>query len=281
MNGFRHLPPAGVAYDWRLVRRLGSLMAPVRLYFRYEAQGLFHIPPGPHLLVANHNGGKLPLDMLLFGDAWHRHFGFSRKLFVLMHDLLFNPTLQMASGFSRIGGVPAGRDNVARLFASQHPVLVLPGGDHETFRPFSERHRIDFAGRTGFAREAVLSRVPLVPVVTIGSHEMFFILTRGERVAKAMNLKRWFRANTFPLVLGFPFGLYLGPLPSPFPLPTKVISRVLPPIHLHEAEADHPAFSEEDAHNPAAMKRAAKVVTKRMQVALDQMASERRFPIIG
>lgn len=281
MTSLKDHAPAGSAFDWGALRSASPYITPLRAYFRYETFGFEHIPATPHLLVANHNGGKLPLDMFLFGDAWHRHFNFERHLFVLMHDLLFKHSKWMAQQFGQIGGVPAGSDNMSRLFASGHPVLVLPGGDHETFRPYSERHRIDFSNRTGFAREAIRHHVPVIPVVTIGSHEMFFILTRGERFARAVNLKKWFRATSFPLVLGFPFGLYLGPIPSPFPLPTKVITKVLPPIHLWEEEHDHRAFSADESSDRTAMSEAARVVTHRMQQAMDEMAKARRYPIIG
>ena len=58
-------------------------------------------------------------------------------------------------------------------------LLVYPGGDHETYRPTWESAKIDFAGRTGFARLAIEHGVPIVPVVAIGGQETALFLGRA------------------------------------------------------------------------------------------------------
>ena len=52
----------------------------------------------------------------------------------------------------RMGQVPASVENAGRALDEGLPVLVYPGGDHELFRPWLDRNRIDFGGRKGLKR---------------------------------------------------------------------------------------------------------------------------------
>ncbi|MFZ0227280.1 MAG: glycerol acyltransferase, partial [Mycobacterium sp.] len=68
---------------------------------------------------------------------------------------------------------------------------------------------------------------------------------------------------------GFPFGLSTV-LPVNLPLPTKIVTQVLPPIDIVAAFGEDPDVAEVDAH-----------VRSVMQHALDALAAERRLPVIG
>lgn len=264
--------------DVAAVRLLSSPVAVMEKYFRYELRELSHMPRGATLIVGNHSGGKLPVDMFLFARRWYEHFQWQRPLRFLAHDTLMKIA---KTSLNRIGAVHASPANAHQIFERDEALAVFPGGEYETFRPYSERYKVDFSGRTGFARLALKARVPVTPIVTAGSHELFFILTRGEKLGRLLGMKKFFRFSGFPISLGFPFGLYLGPLPSPFPLPAKITAQVLEPVHLWKEERDHRAYSEDDLTDHAALKEMSLVVQNRMQLAMDILASERRFPVIG
>jgi 1-acyl-sn-glycerol-3-phosphate acyltransferase len=238
------------------------------------------VPDGPTLVVGNHSGGKIPIDVFLFGASWHKWFDYSSPLFFLVHDMLIRPIPWIRNSIRRLGGVRAARENAIEILRRGQRVMVLPGGEYETFRPYRERNRIDFGERTGFIRVALQAGAPITPVVSIGGHEIFYILTRGEGLARRL-LPTAFRAQSFPIAFGLPFGLYVGPIPSPLPLPARIVNEVLPPIHLDREEADHPAFRPDDGDDPVKVRHMYKVVTSRMQAALDRLAAERRFPVIG
>ncbi len=272
--------PTGIDLD--AIKRLHPFLRNFgRAYFRYRCTGFENVPPTPTLLVANHSGGKIPVDMFLFGSAWYDHFGYTRPVRALLHDILFNMNAWIGKSLFRIGCVPASVKNAHHLFDGGESVLVLPGGDYETFRPFRERYLVDFGGRSGFARVALRSGVPITPCVTVGSHEIFFVLRRGERLARIFRFKRFFRANAFPIIFGWPAGLYFGPLPSPLPLPAKIETEIMPPLYWDRAEEDHRAFTQADADNPEAVKELALVVQRRMQARLTELGSRRRLPILG
>jgi 1-acyl-sn-glycerol-3-phosphate acyltransferase len=251
-----------------------------RHYFRHEVRGLGGVVAQPTLLIGNHSGGKLPIDAFLFGIRWHQHFHFDRPLHPLIHDFLFHTPL-LGPELVRLGCMRASQENAQTALEAGRSVMVLPGGDYETFRPYSERHKIDFAGRMGFIRTALRLRVPLTPVVHAGSHELFFVLARGERLAKFLKLPTRMRAHVWPIILGFPGGLYFGPVPAPLPLPSRITTEVLPAMWLEQAEADHRAYTPGDASDPAAVLEIYGVVLARMQGVLDRLASERKYPIVG
>jgi 1-acyl-sn-glycerol-3-phosphate acyltransferase len=143
-------------------------------------------------------------------------------------------------------------------------VLVYPGGDIDTFKPWSERHTVKFGGRTGFVRLALRQQVPIVPVVSVGAHETFRVLTDGHRLAQALHLKQLLRLEVLPVFLCLPWGLWIGPYEMHLPLPSKIRLRVLPPIHF-----DLPPSAADDDDTVHAL---AEQVRCTMQAALDELA---------
>jgi len=107
-----------------------------------------------------------------------------------------------------------------------------------------------------------------VPVVSIGAQETQLFLTRGRWLGKRLGLKRLTRADEVVVSIGFPFGLSVGALNLPFP--AKIVTQVLPAIDVTTQFGKNPDVGEVDAH-----------VRKVMQTALDQLAAERRLPILG
>jgi len=245
----------------------------LRWYFRAEVQGGEHIPAaGPALLVGNHSGGLQAMESLvLFREVLRQH-GRHRALHGLAHNLLFDdPTFRKYAG--RFGALRAGHESARRAFERDALVLVYPGSDLDSFRPWRERNRVVLGGRTGFVRLVLENRVPVVPVVTVGAQEAFYVLTRGEGIARALGLKRLLRTEVFPLALSLPWGLAPATLPY-IPLPTKMVTRFGPPIRF-----DH--LPEDAARDPAIVARCYDEVHATMQGMLDDLAAQRRWPVLG
>jgi 1-acyl-sn-glycerol-3-phosphate acyltransferase len=210
------------------MRSIGEL-AHFLPWFPVEVRGLEDIPPPPAMLVMNHSGGTSIPDVWGFLVAWYRHFGTARPIHPLAHDLVVGQPLT-GGWFERRGVLLANR-RIARRAITEHrrDVLVLPGGDAEAWRPFRARWRVDFAGRRGYARLAVETGVPIVPVAHAGAHETLVVLSRGGKLARRIGLHRIARADIFPVHLSLPWGLAIGPLPH-LPLPTPLRYRVGPAI---------------------------------------------------
>jgi 1-acyl-sn-glycerol-3-phosphate acyltransferase len=272
MMGLRRHPGDWLdAWDPGYIRTtLPALRAMSKVYFRAEVRGLSNVPAeGPALLVGNHSGGTLIADTFVFAQAFYDHFGPLRRFHQLAHDLVFKIPGARAS-LSRYGTVPASPEHMARALERDAALLVYPGGDHETYRPTWESAKIDFAGRTGFARLAIEHGVPIVPVVAIGGQETALFLGQGRRLAKLFRLDELLRIKVFPAQLAPPFGMTILDLPGRIPLPSKIVVRVLPQIDLTDELGSRP--QPDDAYE---------IVTGKMQRALDKLDEERRVPVVG
>lgn len=255
-------------WDPGLTARLIDAAGPVaKRWFRSQVRGLESFPAsGGALVVSNHSGGMLTPDVLLFAAAFYGKFGYDRPLYTLGHDALFVGPLSEWAG--RIGLIHANQQVAARALQTGGVVLVFPGGVYDSYRPTFTQNAIDFSGRTGYVRTAIEADVPIVPAVSIGGQESQLFLTRGTSLAKRLGLKR-LRSDILPLTLGFPFGLSVI-MPANLPLPTKIVTEALEPIDIAARFGANPDIGDVDAH-----------VRSVMQTALDRLARQRRFPVLG
>jgi 1-acyl-sn-glycerol-3-phosphate acyltransferase len=238
-------------------------------WFRGEVRNLGNVPEeGPVLMVGNHSGGNMTPDTFVFTLAFSTYFGVERHFHQLAHNLV------MASPYASLlrsgGTVAASPENSRTALGSGAALLVYPGGDWEVHRPTWERNRVDFAGRKGFIRLALDADVPLVPVVAIGGQETALFLSRGAWLAQLLRLDRMFRLKVLPLSIAPPWGLNVGDFLGHVPLPAKITVEVLEPIGVRAQFGDEPDLNEVYDH-----------VMRVMQDTLDQLAAERRFPVLG
>ena len=246
---------------------MGFLRPLIKGYHRAEVRGLESFPAGGALVVGNHSGGMFAMDVPVFATGFYEQFGYERPIYTLSHDILFKGLTK--DFFTKTGFIPANHDNADEALRSGGVVVVFPGGDYDAYRPTLEENKIDFDGRKGYVRAAINAGVPLVPAVGIGGQESQFYLSRGTGLAKALRLDKLLRAKIMPISFGFPFGLS-AVLPLNLPLPTKIVMQVCEPIDIVARFGPDPDIDEVDAHVRAVM-----------QAALDELAAERRFPVIG
>jgi 1-acyl-sn-glycerol-3-phosphate acyltransferase len=248
-------------------RRLAGILRPIlKGYFRSEVRGLDNIPPGKALVVANHSGGFFALDIQILGVHFYERLGYRRPMYTLSHNLIFT---RINSWFlARTGFIRATHDNALQALRNGAVVVTFPGGDYDAYRPTLRQNVIDFAGRTGYVRAALDAGAPLVPAVSIGLQETQLFLARGTRLARWLGLKRRLRTDIFPIAFGFPFGFIGAPLN--LPLPSKVIIQMLEPIDIVAEFGSDPDVAAVDSH-----------VRSLMQTALDGLARQRRWPILG
>jgi 1-acyl-sn-glycerol-3-phosphate acyltransferase len=239
-------------------------------YYRAEVRDLGNVPPDrPVLLVGNHSGGNVIVDTFIFSLAFSTRFGVERPFHQLAHNLAI--AWPFAGEMLRKSGtLSASHEHAEEALAAGAPVLVYPGGDWETHRPSWQSGKVDFAGRKGFVRLALDAGVPIVPVVSIGGQETALFLSRGAWLAKALRLDRMARLKVLPISIALPWGLNVGDFAGHLPLPAKITIEVLPPIDLEREFGPDPDVDEIYAH-----------VTAQMQEALDGLAAERRWPVIG
>jgi hypothetical protein len=79
-----------------------------------------------------------------------------------------------------------------------------------------------------------------------------------------------FRLKVLPISLAVPWGLNVGDMLGHLPLPAKITVEALPAIDPSTDFGPEPDVSEIDRH-----------VRSEMQGKLDELAAERRFPVLG
>ncbi len=258
------------AVDPAFRERCTEVAERVGAYFDPEVRGLSRLPAhGPYLLVGNHSGGAYTPDVAIFMAAYLRHWGMDKPLRPLAHNLLFSiPAL--GDAFGRLGLVPASPSNAAAVLERGESLLVYPGGDYESQRPYLQSHLVDFGGRKGFIRLALEKRVPVIPFVCHGSNETVITVTRGEKLARLTGLTYLTRTKVLPFRLSVPFGLVPSGLPY-LPLPSKITIEVGHPMAWQ-------GFRPEDAQNPELVDALYADIVGTMQRTLSGLYVERPNP---
>lgn len=259
-----------------------------KYYFRCDLDGWLNVPEEKALFVGNHNG-MITFEVVMLFYAWYKRFGLERRALGLAHNIALNNPL-----FSwicpKIGAIPADPEVATQAIDRGYSLLVYPGGEKESFRPFSKRKEVNFFQRKGFIRLALKSRVPIVPIVSVGAHETYLVLHQGEELAKKLGLYDRFRLHGLPMTPQtiffmwcmatgiFTFApLLLAPLAftsALVPLPAKMNFKILSPIDVcsmvdsKKSEEDNLQFIYDH-------------VLQIMQQEVAQEYSRRKFPIIG
>nr|WP_242019820.1 lysophospholipid acyltransferase family protein [Trichocoleus sp. FACHB-40] len=205
-----------------------------RYYFRVQTDGWHHMPQsGKTLIVGSHNGGLASPDTSMFMYDWFRRFGYDRLIYGLMHPAAWKSPIFAIPG-SSVGAVIAHPKMAIAALQRDASVLVYPGGAEDLFRPYYMRDRIHFAGRKGFIKLALREEVPIVPIISYGAHDTLIVL--ADFYDQVRQLHEWgfpwkldLDTGVFPIYLGLPWVLGIGPLPN-FPLPIQIHTRVCPPI---------------------------------------------------
>ncbi|MDR2985239.1 MAG: acyltransferase family protein [Nocardiopsaceae bacterium] len=179
-----------------------------REWFRVQMRGLEHVPQtGGALVVANHSG-VLPLDALMLQVGMLDEHPAGRNLRMLSADLVYSmPLLGRVARAS--GHVPASPDEAERLLHAGELVGVFPEGFKGIGKLFSDRYHLQRFGRGGFAKTALRTGVPLIPVAIVGAEETYPMVADWSELAARLNLPY------FPITPLFPWFGLLGAIPLP------------------------------------------------------------------
>ncbi|MEW5856096.1 MAG: lysophospholipid acyltransferase family protein [Cyanobacteriota bacterium] len=242
-----------------------------RHYFRVQTGGWHHMPPeGRVLVVGSHNGGLASPDTSMFLYDWFRRFGYERLAYGLMHPSAWKTPI-FAVPAAQVGALIAHPKIAIAALQRGASVLVYPGGAEDMFRPYNQRHQIHFAGRKGFIKLALREEVPIVPIISHGAHETLIVL--ADFYQQVRQLHEWgfpwkldAETGVFPLYLGLPWGVGIGPIPN-FPLPVQIHTRVLAPIVFER-------YGRAAASDRAYVNACYEKVCTQMQLALDGLVRE-------
>ena len=85
-----------------------------------------------------------------------------------------------------------------------------------------------------------------------------------------LGIDRLLRLKVLPISIAIPWGLNVGDMLGHIPLPAKITVECLPPVYLREQFGQNPDVNAVNRH-----------VLSEMQGKLDELAAERRFPVLG
>jgi 1-acyl-sn-glycerol-3-phosphate acyltransferase len=241
-------------------------------YFRMEMEGWDRLPSAPSLLIGVHSGGSLTMDAWTVALQWRRRFGAQRTLRATAHDVLMAAP-GLGDYFRANGVISPSAKAMASALRAGDDVILWPGGEQDAMRNWRKRDQAVLAGRKGFVRFALRNQVPIVPVATVGGHDTVFVLSEGRFLAKWTGLGKRLRGATMPIIAGFPFPLAVEILPMHLPLPAKIRTELLEPIHLDP----DPAKADDEAYVDAMYRE----VQSAIQGGMDRLAARRRFPVFG
>ena len=243
-------------------------------YFRVQTDGWENIPPtGRALLIGSHNGGLATPDTVMMTYDWFRQCGTERLAYAVMEPRIWHFLPGLARLAVQVGTIQP-RPNLIRTALNRDAaVLIYPGGAKDVFRPYSLRNRIYFHGHRGFIKLALQEEAPIIPFISHGAHSTLIVLT--DIYPQMKQLHRWglpwlggMDPGVFPIYLGLPWGISIGPLPN-IPLPIQLHTRVCPPIVFER-------YGTEAASDRHYVEQCYRQVQSQMQRELDRLIAEER-----
>jgi 1-acyl-sn-glycerol-3-phosphate acyltransferase len=248
------LDPFGMDRDYIAKHCRGIARLLHERYFRIEYRGEERLPTEGNAILLGIHRGFMPFDALMLLT----YFVIRRNsiLRVPTHPSLLKTPVPF--NFPMLGGIPAFADNIDHIIRSGQWVLMFPEGITGAFKRYKDAYQLGSSGFREAVECAIRNQVPIVPVVTVGSAEIFPILGKLHWP--------WLQRTTlwpeFPLAPPFPL--------LPIPLPTKWRTQFLEPVHLEQA------YAPEDAGNRDLTTRLGAEIRDRMQAELLGMRAARK-----
>ncbi|HME03460.1 MAG TPA: lysophospholipid acyltransferase family protein [Solirubrobacteraceae bacterium] len=199
--------------------RIVSVLEPLRRLLQPTLYGAERIPDRGVLFVGNHTLYGLIDVPFMLAELWRREV-LVRPLGEHTHYAIpvWRNLLEMC------GMVRGTRDNVRVLMRDGQNVLVFPGGAGEVFKQRSERYKLKWKERLGFARLAIEFGYPIVPFAAVGVEEMFAFVADDSTPGFAAASHLLQRLVGLPLP---PLGVGLAPL---LPRPERLYFWIGEPI---------------------------------------------------
>ena len=228
-------------------------------YWRIEVKGIEHVPRQGRAVVVGVHRGFMPFDGVMLLHLVSREAG--RYMRFLIHPCLIKTPFPF--DFTKLGGIKAGQENSDYVLQHDELLGYFPEGIQGAFRYYRHVYQLGKFGRDEFVKAAIRNQAPIVPVVTVGSADIFPVLAK---------LKwRWWKAYSlwpcFPIAPPFPL--------LPLPLPTKWHTQFLEPWHIEDL------YPPEAADDAAIVRAISQEVRKRMQDAIDDMLRRRKSVFWG
>jgi 1-acyl-sn-glycerol-3-phosphate acyltransferase len=202
---------------------------------------------------------------------WFERLGTERLIYALMEPTIWQVFPGLARLATQVGSIQAHPRMAIAALRRGASLLIYPGGAQDVFRPYCLRNKIYFCGHQGFIKLALQEQVPIIPLISHGAHSTLIVLTDIYPQLQQLHQQGipWLFGIdpiVFPIYLGLPWGIAVGPLPN-IPLPVKLHTRICPPIIFHRS-------GEEAAHDRDYVNECYNKICHLMQLELDRLVKE-------
>lgn len=152
--------------DLAAINRIAARLRRLRDYCRLEVEGLENLPDGPFIVAANHTGWA-GLDYAnLFVTLYDATGRIPR---VAVHPSFFRVAATRDLG-ERLGFFEASVATSTRILDARGIVTFFPEAEEGNFKPIWKRYQLQ-EFKPGFARVALATEAPIVPVAIIGGED--------------------------------------------------------------------------------------------------------------
>ncbi|MDP7723670.1 lysophospholipid acyltransferase family protein [Mycobacterium sp. TY814] len=165
------------------LQKIQAGIEPVVDLYRPYVDGLENLPAdGRFLLVGNHTQQAFA-EILLIPHYVRRAIGTRVRP---LADRRFGERKGLGGDIiAAYGGVVGSPETARELMRHDQTILVFPGGGREIAKFKGEEYRLNWQGRSGFARLAVECGYPIVPVGLVGGDDVYkSLVTRDSRVGR-------------------------------------------------------------------------------------------------
>jgi 1-acyl-sn-glycerol-3-phosphate acyltransferase len=159
-----------------------ALVSGLLWYFHAQLEGADRIPrAGGALLVGNH--AAFGVDSFVLSAVVAEHAG--RYVRFVGEKNLWR-LAPFARFFEAVGALPGDREQVLSALREGELVGVYPGGIVDSLKLRSERHRLMWGQRAGFAQVAMRARVPILPVAGVGIDDTYRVVWRERWIGRRL-----------------------------------------------------------------------------------------------
>lgn len=224
-------PLRHVSADDPIVRAVFRAARVFSRYFRASLFGAELIPPDEGvMLVGNH--------ALMGIDTWALVPELVRQTKRVPRGMALRSLFDLpviGTSLRRIGMVRGERASAVELLKRREMVLTYPGGARDSLKGRSERYKLQWDGRYGFAAAALRAQRPIQPVVGVGPDDCFPILNDTGLIPTTGLGSASLKLPLFlPVARRIPFDFHIG---KPIAPPEIDADAVDPPVW-KEAVAD-------------------------------------------
>ncbi|XP_019753349.1 transmembrane protein 68 isoform X1 [Dendroctonus ponderosae] len=221
---------------WEAARKVVAIIWDAHgwIWHGYEISGLENLPVnGPALLIYYH--GAMPVDIYYF--LAKVYLSRNRIVHTVADHFLFKiPGFSILSDCMRV--IPGTVQSCSKLLKEGNYLAIAPGGVYEA--QFSLNYSLMWKRRLGFAKAALESKVPVIPIFTENLREAFRTMHLGRRLF--LKLYTWTKLPFAPIYGGFPVKMvthigrpiYYEPDLSPEDLQMKVAASLEELIKTHQ-----------------------------------------------